>query len=198
MDDAVGEAYDKIARTVGLGYPGGPVVDRLAKEGVAGTNAVISATDNLTSAEEGYMDAVDAKAKAERDALQDVLDAKERAAKSSAGSDPLAGLTASQKVFAKFLSTLKPKLNELKEAITALDKKVDRMMSSIENLKEKQDDVAKDISKIKEAVYHPDEGLYARIKILETWKENQSKVSWIAITAIVGLGIKQLWDLLTH
>ena len=89
-------------------------------------------------------------------------------------------------------------LNELKEAITALDKKVDRMLSSIENLKEKQDDVAKDISKIKEAVYHPDEGLYARIKILETWKENQSKVSWIAMTAIIGLAIKQIWDLLTH
>jgi peptidoglycan hydrolase CwlO-like protein len=89
-------------------------------------------------------------------------------------------------------------LNELKEAITVLDKKVDRMMSSIENLKEKQDDVAKDISKIKEAVYHPDEGLYARIKIIETWKETQSKVSWVAITATVGLGIKQLWDLLTH
>ena len=89
-------------------------------------------------------------------------------------------------------------LNELKESITALDKKVDRMLSSIENLKEKQDDVAKDITKIKEAVYHPDEGLYARIKILETWKENQSKVSWIAVTAIVGLAIKQLWDLLTH
>jgi peptidoglycan hydrolase CwlO-like protein len=89
-------------------------------------------------------------------------------------------------------------LNELKEAITALDKKVDRMLSSIENLKEKQDDVAKDITKIKEAVYHPDEGLYARIKILETWKENQSKVSWIAVTAIIGLAIKQLWDLLTH
>ena len=33
MDDAIGEAYDKVARTVGLGYPGGPVVDRLAKEG---------------------------------------------------------------------------------------------------------------------------------------------------------------------
>jgi len=35
MDDAVGEAYDKVARTVGLGYPGGPVGDRLAKEGEA-------------------------------------------------------------------------------------------------------------------------------------------------------------------
>ena len=33
MDDAVGEAYDKIARTVGLGYPGGPIVYKLAFEG---------------------------------------------------------------------------------------------------------------------------------------------------------------------
>jgi len=32
-DDAVGEAYDKVARTVGLGYPGGPIVDRLAEKG---------------------------------------------------------------------------------------------------------------------------------------------------------------------
>lgn len=32
-DDAVGEAYDKVARAVGLGYPGGPKIDKLAKEG---------------------------------------------------------------------------------------------------------------------------------------------------------------------
>ena len=32
-DDAVGEAYDKVARTIGLNYPGGPQVDRLAAEG---------------------------------------------------------------------------------------------------------------------------------------------------------------------
>ncbi len=32
-DDAVGEAYDKVARVIGLGYPGGPKVDALAKEG---------------------------------------------------------------------------------------------------------------------------------------------------------------------
>ncbi|MCI7413086.1 tRNA (adenosine(37)-N6)-threonylcarbamoyltransferase complex transferase subunit TsaD [Hornefia butyriciproducens] len=32
-DDAVGEAYDKVARVVGLGYPGGPKVDRAAKDG---------------------------------------------------------------------------------------------------------------------------------------------------------------------
>ena len=29
-DDAVGEAYDKVARTIGLGYPGGPIVDKMA------------------------------------------------------------------------------------------------------------------------------------------------------------------------
>ena len=33
-DDAVGEAYDKVARTLNLSYPGGPVIDRLAKEGI--------------------------------------------------------------------------------------------------------------------------------------------------------------------
>ena len=34
LDDAVGEAYDKVARVIGLPYPGGPAVDRLAHEGV--------------------------------------------------------------------------------------------------------------------------------------------------------------------
>ena len=34
-DDAAGEAFDKIARVLGLGYPGGPLIDKLAKEGDA-------------------------------------------------------------------------------------------------------------------------------------------------------------------
>ncbi|WBL17785.1 tRNA (adenosine(37)-N6)-threonylcarbamoyltransferase complex transferase subunit TsaD [Citricoccus sp. NR2] len=33
IDDAAGEAYDKVARLIGAGYPGGPVIDRLAREG---------------------------------------------------------------------------------------------------------------------------------------------------------------------
>lgn len=35
VDDAAGEAYDKVARLLGLGYPGGPVIDRLAQQGNA-------------------------------------------------------------------------------------------------------------------------------------------------------------------
>jgi N6-L-threonylcarbamoyladenine synthase len=33
IDDAAGEAFDKVARYLGLGYPGGPVIDKLAAEG---------------------------------------------------------------------------------------------------------------------------------------------------------------------
>lgn len=32
-DDAIGEAYDKVARVLGLGYPGGPLIDEIAKKG---------------------------------------------------------------------------------------------------------------------------------------------------------------------
>ena len=35
VDDAAGEAFDKVARFLGLGYPGGPVIDRLARQGDA-------------------------------------------------------------------------------------------------------------------------------------------------------------------
>jgi N6-L-threonylcarbamoyladenine synthase len=35
-DDAAGEAYDKVSKLIGLGYPGGPLIDRLAKDGNPG------------------------------------------------------------------------------------------------------------------------------------------------------------------
>jgi N6-L-threonylcarbamoyladenine synthase len=39
IDDAAGEAYDKVAAVLGLGYPGGPAIDRLARDGRAGAYA---------------------------------------------------------------------------------------------------------------------------------------------------------------
>src|SRR3954467_15380898 len=39
-DDAAGEAYDKVAKLLGLGYPGGPVIDRLARSGRADAYAL--------------------------------------------------------------------------------------------------------------------------------------------------------------
>lgn len=48
-DDAAGEAYDKVAKLVGLGYPGGPVIDRLARTG--NDRAVPLPTTRLTHAD---------------------------------------------------------------------------------------------------------------------------------------------------
>jgi len=48
-DDAAGEAYDKVAKLLGLGYPGGPVIDRLAKAG--NDRAVPLPTTRLTHAD---------------------------------------------------------------------------------------------------------------------------------------------------
>lgn len=47
-DDAAGEAFDKVARAIGLGYPGGPKVDKLAKEG--NKNAIAFPRANIADA----------------------------------------------------------------------------------------------------------------------------------------------------
>lgn len=39
-DDAIGECYDKVAKVLGLGYPGGPIIDKLATEGSYNTNFI--------------------------------------------------------------------------------------------------------------------------------------------------------------
>jgi len=45
LDDAVGECYDKVARVIGVGYPGGPIIDKLAREGVHEYNLPIPLND---------------------------------------------------------------------------------------------------------------------------------------------------------
>jgi len=77
-----------------------------------------------------------------------------------------------------------------------LNAKMERLMLGIDSVKEKQDEMALDIGKIKEAVYNPDEGLYARLRELEAWKKNSSRLIWIIITAIIGLTTASFWSLL--
>jgi len=71
--------------------------------------------------------------------------------------------------------------------VLKLDVKFNRMMDAIEIVKDKQDAMAEDITKIKEAVYNPDEGLYARIRELENWKKTHSKLMWMMVSAMIGL-----------
>ena len=57
-DDAIGEAFDKVARVVGLGYPGGPKVDKLAKEGIPEYDLPKTHFDNLDFSFSGIKTAV--------------------------------------------------------------------------------------------------------------------------------------------
>lgn len=57
-DDAIGEAFDKVARVVGLGYPGGPKVDKLAKVGTANIELPRTYFDNLDFSFSGIKTAV--------------------------------------------------------------------------------------------------------------------------------------------
>lgn len=57
-DDAIGEAFDKVARVVGLGYPGGPKVDKLAKEGTPNIELPKTYFDNLDFSFSGIKTAV--------------------------------------------------------------------------------------------------------------------------------------------
>ena len=68
-----------------------------------------------------------------------------------------------------------------------LEVKLDRLCNGIEAVKERQDEMAEDIGKIKEAVYNPDEGLYARLRALESWKHTSTKMMWTLFTSVVGL-----------
>ena len=57
-DDAIGEAYDKVARVIGLEYPGGPKIDSLAKEGKAIIELPKTHFDNLDFSFSGIKTAV--------------------------------------------------------------------------------------------------------------------------------------------
>ena len=61
------------------------------------------------------------------------------------------------------------------ETLIELNAKLERLINGIDTLHANQERMSEDISKIKEAVYNPDEGLYARLRALEQWKDSQSK-----------------------
>ena len=57
-DDAIGEAYDKVARVIGLEYPGGPKIDKLAREGKQNIQLPETYFDNLDFSFSGIKTAV--------------------------------------------------------------------------------------------------------------------------------------------
>jgi hypothetical protein len=78
-------------------------------------------------------------------------------------------------------------------ALVEMNGKFEQIMQKLEVVKEKQEEMADDIAKIKEAVYNPDEGLYARLRSLESWKNTSSRLIWLIITSVVTLAAALLF-----
>ena len=75
--------------------------------------------------------------------------------------------------------------------------------TKVQTLLDNQDELADNISKIKEAVYNPDSGLYARLRDLdirilqiESWKATNNRIMWLVGGSVSGLIVKTIWTVL--
>ena len=68
-----------------------------------------------------------------------------------------------------------------------IQSKLDKICNGMDVMQDKQEEMSSDLAKIKEAVYNPDQGLYARLRELETWKQTSTKMIWTLFTSVVGL-----------
>ena len=78
-----------------------------------------------------------------------------------------------------------------------IDFELQKISMGIDDVKEKQDEMAEDVKKIKDAVYHPDQGIYSRLKEIETWKKSIQKAMWMVASTTIGLVIITIWKLIT-
>jgi hypothetical protein len=85
---------------------------------------------------------------------------------------------------------------ELCARISSLEEK---LLSAIEIINNNQNQMSDDVSKIKEAVYNPDVGLYARLRVVEEEKKRATKFGWLVLSVFVGsFGAYVMNLILTH
>ena len=80
-------------------------------------------------------------------------------------------------------------VNEIKQALMELTVNIKHMHGT-------QSQMAEDIRSIKEAIYNPEVGLYARLRDVEQWQDNMSKVIWSVGLGTAGLIAKAVMDML--
>ena len=67
---------------------------------------------------------------------------------------------------------------------------------NIRHMDSKQDEMIDDVKSIKEAIYNPETGLYARVRDLEQWQQNMSRVIWTVGLGFIGLVSKAIMEIL--
>ena len=78
-----------------------------------------------------------------------------------------------------------------------IDFELQKISLGIEDMREKQEEIADDVKKIKDAVYHPDQGIYSRLKEIETWKKSIQKAMWMVTSTTIGLAVVTIWKLIS-
>jgi len=78
-------------------------------------------------------------------------------------------------------------ISDLKESIINLTMQIQRMS-------DKQDEMLTDVKTIKDAVYHPEIGLYARVRDLEQWQAGANKFIWSVGLAVTGLILEAIYS----
>lgn len=73
---------------------------------------------------------------------------------------------------------------------------IQELKNDIARLSDKMDEVTADVKQIKEAVYNPDSGLYARLRALEQWKDTYSKVSWAVVGTMLALLTASIYNMI--
>jgi hypothetical protein len=81
------------------------------------------------------------------------------------------------------------------EELKSLTQVIIDLKGQIERMSERQDEMLDDVKKIKQAVYDPDSGIYARLRLLEQWKETTSKIQWAMIMSLISLFTAAIYKL---
>ena len=84
-------------------------------------------------------------------------------------------------------------IKDIEIDIVSMSGKLDRIADSIDIVKDRCDEISICVQRVKKAVYEPDQGLYARIREIEQWKESTSRIIWVIMTSIVGLATATVW-----
>lgn len=82
------------------------------------------------------------------------------------------------------------------EEILDLKAAIMELTVNIKHMDSKQDEMLNDVKSIKEAIYNPETGLYARVRTLEQWQANMSKIIWSVGLGFIGLLTKAVVDIM--
>lgn len=82
------------------------------------------------------------------------------------------------------------------EEILDLKQAIMELTVNIKHMDSKQDEMLQDVKSIKEAIYNPETGLYARVRALEQWQATMSRFIWLFGSAMIGLLAKTFYDLI--